>query len=155
MLHYMSLTYQSAEPCKNGHTGPRRASTRQCIECHREYIRERRKNPEKLQRERDVENARRRLIAERDGWASEGQRRRQQRYDRKRRGIPTPTRPEPENCENCSRKLEPGFRTHADHDHVTGKFRGWLCNKCNLGLGCLGDSIEAIERTLGYLRRAL
>lgn len=22
-----------------------------------------------------------------------------------------------------------------DHDHVTGQFRGWLCNWCNLALG--------------------
>lgn len=75
-------------------------------------------------------------------------------YYRKKKGIPLATRPCPEHCENCKRKLEPGKKTHLDHDHTTGKFRGWLCNKCNLGLGALGDSIAAVEHTLEYLKRA-
>ena len=38
-----------------------------------------------------------------------------------------------------------------DHDHKTGKFRGWLCNKCNSALGLLGDNINYIQRALKYL----
>lgn len=39
-----------------------------------------------------------------------------------------------------------------DHDHVTGKIRGILCQKCNTGLGKLGDSIESILKVLDYLQ---
>lgn len=73
-------------------------------------------------------------------------------YYRKKKGIPAATRPCPELCENCEQP--PGKRgMHLDHDHDTGAFRGWLCGRCNMGLGALGDSIATIERILAYLRR--
>jgi len=40
----------------------------------------------------------------------------------------------------------------ADHDHETEKFRGWLCHKCNLGLGNLGDDAERCKRAAEYLK---
>jgi hypothetical protein len=40
-----------------------------------------------------------------------------------------------------------------DHDHVTGLFRGWLCVKCNLGLGNLGDSVERLRNAIDYLEK--
>jgi hypothetical protein len=48
---------------------------------------------------------------------------------RKRAGVPEPTRPQPERCEviGCHRKA-----ACADHEHLTGTFRGWLCAPCNL-----------------------
>lgn len=39
----------------------------------------------------------------------------------------------------------------ADHDHETEQFRGWLCHKCNLGLGNLGDDAERCKRAMEYL----
>ncbi len=41
-----------------------------------------------------------------------------------------------------------------DHDHETGNRRGWICNTCNLGLGKLGDTIEALDRARVYLLAA-
>ena len=40
-----------------------------------------------------------------------------------------------------------------DHDHVTGKFRGYICNKCNMALGNFNDDLKRIERALIYLKR--
>lgn len=73
-------------------------------------------------------------------------------WQRRSLGIPEATRPQPNNCELCDRLLEKG-KVHLDHCHETGKFRGWLCNRCNLALGHLGDSIVGLERAIAYLRR--
>lgn len=39
----------------------------------------------------------------------------------------------------------------ADHNHETEEFRGWLCHKCNLGLGNLGDDPDRCKRAMDYL----
>ena len=69
----------------------------------------------------------------------------------KARNTPLPTRPMPNNCEICGR--EPGERSlHLDHDHETKKFRGWLCQQCNRGIGLLGDNLESLMRVVLYLQ---
>ena len=40
-----------------------------------------------------------------------------------------------------------------DHDHDTGEFRGWLCKKCNTGMGALGDNLESMLRAVQYLAK--
>lgn len=39
-------------------------------------------------------------------------------------------------CAICQKKAT----LYIDHDHGTEQVRGWLCAKCNTGLGYLGDS---------------
>jgi hypothetical protein len=59
-----------------------------------------------------------------------------------------PTRPAV--CDLCGRP--PGKRAlHLDHDHVTGEFRGWLCSRCNVGLGQFGDDPKLLQKAMMYL----
>jgi hypothetical protein len=70
------------------------------------------------------------------------------------KGLPAPTRPEPDVCECCR---IPSFllerRLVLDHCHATGKFRGWLCFNCNTSIGKLGDDESGLLRAVEYLRR--
>ena len=38
-----------------------------------------------------------------------------------------------------------------DHDHLTGEFRGYLCNTCNVGLGMLQDCPVVLDKAIAYL----
>lgn len=38
-----------------------------------------------------------------------------------------------------------------DHCHTTGKVRGLLCDKCNLGIGLIGDTVEQVQRVMDYI----
>ena len=53
-------------------------------------------------------------------------------------------------CQICEGSFDV-LRKCLDHDHKTGEIRGVLCNKCNAGVGLLGDSMEAVEKALAYL----
>jgi Autographiviridae endonuclease VII len=58
-------------------------------------------------------------------------------------------------CAICRRDTPLGRgRWHIDHDHVTGEFRGLLCNNCNRGIGFFGDDPEVIEAAARYIAAA-
>lgn len=40
-----------------------------------------------------------------------------------------------------------------DHDHATGKFRGWLCQNCNWTLGNAKDRAWVLRKLADYLDR--
>ncbi len=71
----------------------------------------------------------------------------------KRKNMPTPTRPAPAECEICGKTCTRNTVLSLDHSHETGAFRGWLCNKCNTGLGKLGDNLTGLKRAVDYLTK--
>jgi hypothetical protein len=57
-------------------------------------------------------------------------------------------------CAICE-STEPGNRQggwSCDHDHRTNKFRGILCNVCNVMLGHAKDDISILEKAIAYLK---
>ena len=48
-------------------------------------------------------------------------------------------------CGDATAKLE------MDHSHVTGKVRGWLCKKCNVGLGHFNDDSILLRKALEFI----
>ena len=59
-------------------------------------------------------------------------------------------------CAICGRAAEDCVHRVlvVDHCHDTGRVRGLLCNKCNGGIGLLGDTVDAVEKAVAYLRKS-
>ena len=55
--------------------------------------------------------------------------------------------PEPNHCNCCHKK----GKLEVDHIHGSITFRGWLCKRCNIGLGNLGDNLEGTLQAAVYL----
>ena len=49
-----------------------------------------------------------------------------------------------------SRKVSPWV---CDHDHKNKAFRGWLCRKCNLGLGNFADNPKLLKRAAEWVEK--
>ena len=58
-------------------------------------------------------------------------------------------RPKPDICEICR---ESGLICY-DHDHETGKFRGWICDKCNKTLGFAKENPQRLIAIADYIIR--
>lgn len=54
-------------------------------------------------------------------------------------------------CAICKRICSSGRRLAVDHCHMTGRVRGLLCSRCNLGIGQFNDSVELLEAAIEYL----
>jgi hypothetical protein len=76
----------------------------------------------------------------------------------------TPTPDKNHKCEICNCSAEDLNQTvqHitkivspwvCDHDHKKLKFRGWLCRKCNLGLGNFNDDTDRLKNAIDYLNK--
>jgi len=142
--------YNTGRACRKGHFADRVTSSRTCRQCQYEAMKAWvAANPEKHRG-----STRNWMRKRRASGYNEKAKERMRGYYRKKLGIPPATRPCPAHCESCSRELINGKNIHLDHDHTTGKFRGWLCNRCNLGIGSLGDCMEGLESAISYLQRA-
>ena len=59
--------------------------------------------------------------------------------------------PEDSICECCGKVKKLAL----DHEHTSYEFRGWLCSKCNVGMGNLGDTIEGLQKAIDYLKKRI
>lgn len=147
--------YFTGTPCKNGHTAPRRVNGG-CVTCVAERLRAWRKaDPERAYASARVWRAanKERIAALNKRYGEQNVDRRREQ-GRKRAGLPDPTRPVPLTCESCDGPPNGNRTLVLDHDHETGAFRGWLCNRCNRGVGLIGDTLDAARKMVAYLERA-
>ena len=134
--------YFTGKPCSKGHLA-RRHLTGTCVECAKVAVKAwEARNPGEWRKRAAAYYARYPERVKANSVKSA----------RKRMGIPDAPYLKPLTCELCERDTT-DVQMHLDHDHTTGAFRGWLCNRCNLGLGNLGDTVAGLERALAYLRR--
>lgn len=72
-------------------------------------------------------------------------------YPAKRKyGQKRADRPQPDHCEICGRSDR---RLIWDHCHQRGHFRGWICDRCNMLLGCAEDDPNYLRKLIAYLER--
>ena len=56
-------------------------------------------------------------------------------------------------CAICGDAERDGWDFAVDHEHASGRVRGLLCRRCNVGIGLLRDSPEVVTAAADYLRR--
>ncbi len=77
-------------------------------------------------------------------------RRKIQRYEKRLAELELKAgRPKPLKCEVCSNEAK---KIVYDHSHTSNKFRGWLCNRCNIIIGQAGDDAILLEKLALYVR---
>ena len=58
-------------------------------------------------------------------------------------------------CKICGLDQKESVKALAvDHCHATGKIRGLLCGKCNLGIGYFQDREDVLNKAIEYLRES-
>ena len=54
-------------------------------------------------------------------------------------------------CAICRRAETGGWDLAVDHDHSTGRVRGLLCRRCNVGIGLMRDDPAVLAAAAAYL----
>jgi hypothetical protein len=60
-------------------------------------------------------------------------------------------RSQKEGCAICGKQGSNKRALAVDHCHVTGKIRGLLCGRCNMGIGLLGDTAQQLKAAYEYV----
>jgi hypothetical protein len=60
-------------------------------------------------------------------------------------------------CKVCERTItiQTTRDVNLDHDHKTGEIRGYICNRCNTGLGNFKDNIFLLRQAIRWLKGTL
>ena len=124
--------YFTGKLCKHGHRATRIVGNGTCVVCHRAYVAKSMAGRHKY----NPDNSRRQRMRRQGVTLKE--------YDRmlaKQGGV----------CAICG---EPPakIRLAVDHCHTTGKVRGLLCLRCNMGLGYFTDDPAKLEAAIEYLK---
>jgi hypothetical protein len=117
---------------------------------HPEKFREikQRHRMENLEAIREKDKLRQRARRKKD---PEGQRVRMEKFKERQhlKKIDLAGRSKPARCELCGEKS--GIGIVFDHCHKTGRFRGWICDRCNKVLGLVYDDPKLLRRMAKYL----
>ncbi len=60
-------------------------------------------------------------------------------------------------CRVCDRTIvvQRNRDVNLDHNHETGDIRGWICNRCNTGIGNLRESVSILRRAIKWIKGTL
>jgi rubrerythrin len=129
--------YYTGKPCPHSHVSERYVCKSACVECVSVYNLNRRLLDPEKHRKRYNDYARNHRHNGTIHKMNKGE------------GAIALSTPKPEVCPICNIIPE---EWNLDHDHSTGKFRGWLCRWCNCGLGNMKDNISNLENAIKYLK---
>ena len=62
---------------------------------------------------------------------------------------------EPYICPICKKRTIAGITSKVvlEHNHLTGKVGGWICDSCNTGLGRFRDDTKLLESAIKFLKK--
>jgi hypothetical protein len=62
---------------------------------------------------------------------------------------------EPFECPICKKRTIAGVTSKVvlEHNHLTGKAGGWICDSCNTGLGRFKDDIKLLKSAIEFIKK--
>ena len=62
---------------------------------------------------------------------------------------------EPFECPVCKKRTIAGVTSKLvlEHNHLSGKVGGWICDSCNTGLGRFKDDVELLKSAIDFLKK--
>jgi hypothetical protein len=149
------LYFSVEKPCSKGHVSQRYSCSGACIQCNKnnsktESFRNSGKRYYQLNKEKRIAHSKQWKLKNPTAKRGYDLKKYNLTYDQYLQMLKTQNNC----CAICKKEFENNKHTHVDHCHDTGKVRGLLCNKCNLGIGYLRSSPEIAESAANYLRKA-